>query len=38
MSCWKYWPKIEEIAVKLEDYGVDSLDDLSLLNLHMMKQ
>jgi precorrin-6B methylase 2 len=32
MSCWKYWPKIEEIAVKLEDYGVDSLDDLSLLN------
>ena len=32
MSCWKYWPKIEEIATKLEDYGVDSLDDLSLLN------
>ena len=32
MSCWKYWPKIEEIATKLEDYGVDSLADLSLLN------
>ena len=32
MSCWKYWPKIEEIAEKLEDYGVDSLDDISSLN------
>jgi hypothetical protein len=32
MSCWKYWPKIEDIAAKLEDYGVDSLEDLSLLN------
>ena len=32
MSCWKYWPKIEEIATKLEGYGVNSLDDLSLLN------
>ncbi len=32
MSCWKYWPKIEEIADKLENYGVDSLDDLSSLN------
>ena len=32
MSCWKYWPKIEEIAEKLEDYGVDTLDDISSLN------
>ena len=32
MSCWKYWPKIEEIAKKLEDYGIDSLNDLSSLN------
>ncbi len=32
LSCWKYWPKIEEIAVKLEDYGVDTLEDLSSLN------
>ena len=32
MSCWKYWPKIEEIAEKLENYGVDSLDDISSLN------
>ena len=32
MSCWKYWPKIEEIAEKLESYGVDSLDDISSLN------
>ena len=32
MSCWKYWPKIEEIADKLENYGVDSLDDISSLN------
>ena len=32
MSCWKYWPKIEEIATKLENYGVDSLDDISSLN------
>lgn len=32
ISCWKYWPKIEEIAGKLEDYGVDVLDDLSSLN------
>jgi hypothetical protein len=32
MSCWKYWPKIEEIAEELEDYGVDSLDDLNSLN------
>ena len=32
MSCWKYWPKIEEIAEKLENYGIDSLDDLSSLN------
>lgn len=32
MSCWKYWPKIEEIAEKLEDYGIDSLNDLSSLN------
>lgn len=32
MSCWKYWPKIEEIADKLENYGIDSLDDLSSLN------
>lgn len=32
MSCWKYWPKIEEIANKLEKYGIDSLDDLSSLN------
>jgi hypothetical protein len=32
MSCWKYWPKIEEIANKLENYGVDSLDDISSLN------
>jgi len=32
MSCWKYWPKIEEIANKLEDYGIDSLNDMSSLN------
>ena len=32
MSCWKYWPKIEEIANKLENYGIDSLNDLSSLN------
>ena len=32
LSCWKSWPKIEEIAVKLEDYGVDTLEDLSSLN------
>ena len=32
MSCWKYWPKIEEIAKKLESYGVDTLDDISSLN------
>ena len=32
MSCWKYWPKIEEIAGKLEKYGVDNLEDLSSLN------
>ncbi len=32
ISCWKYWPKIEEIAIKLENYGIDSLDDLSSLN------
>lgn len=32
ISCWKYWPKIEEIAEKLEAYGIDSLEDLSSLN------
>ncbi len=32
MSCWKYWPKIEENANKLENYGIDSLNDLSSLN------
>ena len=32
MSCWKYWPKIEEIANKLENYGIDSLNDMSSLN------
>ncbi len=32
MSCWKYWPKIEEIAEALENYGVDSLEDLESLN------
>jgi len=32
MSCWKYWPKIEEIANKLENYGINSLNDLSSLN------
>ena len=32
MSCWKYWPKIEEIANKLESYGVDSLNDITSLN------
>lgn len=32
MSCWKYWPKIEEIAEELEDYGVDTLDDLESLD------
>ncbi len=32
MSCWKYWPKIEEIATKLEKYGVEEIDDLSSLN------
>jgi precorrin-6B methylase 2 len=32
MSCWKYWPKIEEIAEKLEEYGVDSLNDLNTLD------
>lgn len=30
MSCWAYWPKIEEIAQKLEEYGAD--DDLTSLN------
>ena len=25
MSCWKYWPKIEEIASKLESYGIDEI-------------
>ncbi len=28
MSCWKYWPKIEEIADKLENYGIDEINDL----------
>lgn len=32
MSCWKYWPKIEEIANKLENYGVDSFNNISSLN------
>ena len=32
MSCWKYWPKIEEIANKLKNYGIDSLNDMSSLN------
>ena len=32
MSCWKYWPKIEEIAEALENYGVDSLEDLKSLD------
>ena len=32
MSCWKYWPKIEEIAEALENYGVDSLEDLDSLD------
>ena len=32
MSCWKYWPKIEKKKKKLEDYGIDSLNDLSSLN------
>ena len=32
MSCWKYWPKIKEIANKLENYGIDSLNDMSSLN------
>ncbi len=32
LSCWKYWPKIEEIAVKLEYYGFYTLEDLSSLN------
>ena len=27
-----YWPKIEEIANKLENYGIDSLNDMSSLN------
>ncbi|OWT32938.1 methyltransferase [Methanobrevibacter sp. 87.7] len=32
MSCWKYWPKLEETAEKLESYGVDSLEDINSLN------
>ena len=32
MSCWKYWPKIEEIADELENYGADSLDNIYSLN------
>ena len=32
MSCWKYWPKIEEIAESLENYGIDSLEDLNSLD------
>ena len=33
MSCWKYWPKIEDIASKLESYGIDEIDDLDSVNL-----
>ena len=33
MSCWKYWPKIEEIASKLESYGIDEIDDLDSVDL-----
>ena len=33
MSCWKYWPKIEEIASKLESYGIDEIGDLGSVNL-----
>lgn len=32
MSCWKYWPKIEEIANALENYGVNLNNDLSSLD------
>ena len=33
MSCWKYWPKIEEIADKLENYGIDEINDLDRVDL-----
>ena len=33
MSCWKYWPKIEEIASMLESYGIDEIDDLDSVDL-----
>ena len=33
MSCWKYWPKIEEIASKLESYGIDEIGDLGSVDL-----
>jgi len=33
ISCWKYWPKIEEIAKRLEDYGIDSIEELDNIAL-----
>ena len=33
MSCWKYWPKIEDIASKLESYGIDEIGDLGSVDL-----
>ena len=33
MGCWKYWPKIEEIAHKLENYGIDEIYDLDAVDL-----
>ncbi len=38
MSCWKYWPKIEEIAESLENYGVDTLEDLETLDTINIKE
>lgn len=32
MSCYKYWPKIEEIAKSLEEYGAESSDEINQLN------
>lgn len=32
MSCWKYWPEIEEIAETLEGLGAENIDHIDELN------
>ncbi|PAV08133.1 nicotianamine synthase family protein [Methanosphaera cuniculi] len=38
MSCYKYWPEIEEIAEELENYGVEDINDIDKLNEYDLEE